>query len=317
MLEATSIGQKSYFATSSAHLVGMDSIWCLFFNESMMDDLGLTYPYQLVRDGKWTLDEMQKYTSAAANLNGASDFSMNGNSPAIYGCTSFADGTSKFIYGVGGSYFSKDKNDMPVFNAESERFVNSLMKLSSYLSTPGEYLRSNNESIPETSYITYFKQQKALFLAAETKAAQTLRDMEQSFGIIPFPKADDAQENYQSTCMHQVCVFTIPTTNPEPEKVGLLFDALSWESDDKVLDTYFGVTVEQKGLRNEESIEMLKIIKETRSVDIGIAYQWAAGLEAKLVSTVFSTTPSIASHVATYKESIITAMNKTIDAIKK
>ncbi|MBQ8510463.1 MAG: carbohydrate ABC transporter substrate-binding protein [Clostridia bacterium] len=316
MLKATSIGGKSYFATSSAHLMSLDGIWCLFFNEDMMDDLNLDYPYQTVRDGNWTLEEMRKYTKAAASLNGADSFSKEAGTSAVFGCTSFSGGTAKFLYGVGAQYFSKDKDDMPVFSADSERFANAVEKLASFMSTPGEYLLSDNETFPDTSYVGYFKNQNALFLAAEIKTAQTLRDMEQSFGIVPMPKADDEQENYMATCLTGVCVFTIPTTNPEPEKVGLFFDALSWESDATVLEPYFSVLVEQKGLRNEESIEMLEIIKANRSVDLGIAYSWASALEGRLSSEVFSTTPNIASTVASQKEAVNAAMNKTLEAIK-
>lgn len=64
-LDATSIGGSHYFAMSNAHLMGWDGLWCLLFNENMMDDLGLDYPYQLVRDGKWTLDKLTEYCEAA------------------------------------------------------------------------------------------------------------------------------------------------------------------------------------------------------------------------------------------------------------
>lgn len=65
-LDATSIGGSHYFAMSNAHLMGWDGLWCLLFNENMMDNLGLDYPYQLVRDGKWTLDKLTEYCEAAA-----------------------------------------------------------------------------------------------------------------------------------------------------------------------------------------------------------------------------------------------------------
>lgn len=40
-LDATSIGGSHYFAMSNAHLMGWDGLWCLLFNENMMDNLGL------------------------------------------------------------------------------------------------------------------------------------------------------------------------------------------------------------------------------------------------------------------------------------
>lgn len=87
LLDSTSIRNKNYFATSAAHLMGYDRLWCLFFNESMMDELGLEYPYQLVRDGEWTLDKFSEYCKAAANLNGDDSFVKDADGKAVFGCS--------------------------------------------------------------------------------------------------------------------------------------------------------------------------------------------------------------------------------------
>ncbi len=313
LLDSTSVRGEHYFATSAAHLMSFDGIWCVFFNESMMDNLQLEYPYQLVRDGKWTLDAMRTYTKAAANLNGADSFAKEAGSPAVYGFTSFEHVTMKFIYGADALFVEKDAEDEPVFNGTSEKFVGALQKLNEFFATPGEFFVADSESKPATSYIKYYQDQKSLFLGAEVKAAQQLRGMEQSFGILPYPKLDEEQENYASTALHQCAVFTIPITNAAPEKVGLLFDALSWESEETVVEPYFSLLVEQKGLRNEESIEMLQIIRSTRSFDIGVSYQWVADLESTLRSVLLESNANIASVIASYKGEIET---KIADMLK-
>ena len=75
VLRDTSIGGKHYLASSSAHLMGYDGLWCIYFNEDMTKNLGLEYPYELVRQGKWTLDKLSEYCAAAANLNSDDKFS--------------------------------------------------------------------------------------------------------------------------------------------------------------------------------------------------------------------------------------------------
>ena len=42
----------------------------MLFHAGVFDDYNIEYPYQMVRDGKWTLDELKKSCQAAANLNG-------------------------------------------------------------------------------------------------------------------------------------------------------------------------------------------------------------------------------------------------------
>ncbi len=317
MLEDTSLMGKNYAASSSITMMAWDSMWCLFFNESMMDDLQLEYPYQLVRDGKWTIDELAKYCKAAANLNGADSFALTDTTPAVYGCVSFADVVYKFIYGLGGSVALKDKDDMPYFNADSEAYINIAQKLAEVAGVDGEFCLSASATNTEpTYYQTIYEKQQALFLGAELKTAQLLRNMSQSFGIVPFPKLNEAQENYRSTPVHQLACAMIPITNNAPEKVGLILDALAYESDAKIVNEYFGVMVEQKGLRNQDSIDMLHIIKDTRSFDVGVFYHWSDSLESAMESAVTNGSTAIASEVAAYKSAFETTMNEMLDAMQ-
>ncbi|MCI8387096.1 MAG: hypothetical protein HFE63_01350 [Clostridiales bacterium] len=313
MINDTSIGGKNYFAASSVHLMSWDGLWCLFFNEDMMDSLNIEYPYQLVRDGKWTLDEFSKYCKAAANLNGEDSFTLNANGKSVFGCTSFPSAPMKFTYALGANYVSKDKDDMPIISFDSERFINVCQKLAEYFGRSGEYLNATDETAPDTSYIKMYKDQRAMFIGGEIKMAQVMRDMDQSFGIVPFPKFDEMQDNYRSTALHQEPVFVIPYTNKNPEDVGLVFDALSYESQERVLGPYFSVVVEQKGLRNEESIEMLNIIKDTRSFDIGVSYQWVVSLEELIRKELLQGSSNIASLIEQNKSKIQESINKTVE----
>jgi hypothetical protein len=316
LLDATSIRGYNYFATSAAHLMGFDGLWCLFFNESMMDNLKLEYPYQLVRDGKWTLDKLSEYCKAAANLNGDDSFAINANGKAVYGCTSFHNVVMKFLFGFNVDYVTKNKDDEPVFSCEDENFINACQKLAEYFSRQGEYLKADADSSLDIYYQKFYEKQRTLFLGAELKTAQLLRPMEQSFGIVPFPKLNEAQEQYRSTAVHQCAVFTIPVTNSHPEEIGLIFDALSYESEKRVLEPYFNVLVEQKGLRNEESIEMLNIIKQTRSFDIGVSYQWVVDLETALRDILLKGQTDVAGKIAEHKNAVQEKINKTLSVME-
>lgn len=49
-----------YFAVSDLSLTAFDLTWCLMFNETKMEELNMDKPYDLVRSGKWTLDEFHE-----------------------------------------------------------------------------------------------------------------------------------------------------------------------------------------------------------------------------------------------------------------
>lgn len=310
LLESSSIGGKNYFAASSLHLMSIDGIWCVFFNQNMMDDLGLGYPYELVRSGKWTVSEMLRYIKAASNLNGDdsfSPFSFDGNS--VYGCVSITSGIPKFLYGAGMDYVVNE-NDVLTLNIKSRRFIDVLEKYTPFFSDSGMFV--NVQATGDfasytggiTPYIAAFTQNRALFIGTEVKVANTLRGMEQPFGVLPFPKLDETQENYRSTALHQLSVATIPVTAKSPEDCALLLDVLSCESEKRVLDRFISNTIEQKGLRNEESIEMLGLIRQTLSFDPGVAFQIATDLENKLRDDLVSGSEGFASDIAALENSL-------------
>lgn len=68
--DSCTINGQLYAAVGASQLMYIDSLWCLFLNESMMADLGLDTPYDLVRTGKWTIDRLDEYMNAGAQLNG-------------------------------------------------------------------------------------------------------------------------------------------------------------------------------------------------------------------------------------------------------
>lgn len=49
-----------YFAVSDLSLTAFDLTWCLMFNETKMEELNMDKPYDLVRNGKWTLDKFHE-----------------------------------------------------------------------------------------------------------------------------------------------------------------------------------------------------------------------------------------------------------------
>lgn len=315
-LDATSIGGSHYFAMSNAHLMGWDGLWCLLFNENMMDNLGLDYPYQLVRDGKWTLDKLTEYCEAAANLNGDDSFKCSAQGNSTFGCVSFQHVPMKFLFGLGADFVTKDKNDMPVFDC-GNRFIEACQKLSTFFGKSGVYLAASSDTAEDTYYQNFYEANRALFLGCELKTTGLLRNMNENFGIVPFPKLDENQADYRSTAVHQCAVFTIPVTSTHAEEIGQVFDALSYESDEMVLQPYFSVVVEQKGLRNEDSIDMLNIIKRTRSYDIGVAYQWISSLEEQIRNKIYNGSADVASIIDSNKSKVQENIDKMLTAMNE
>ena len=83
-----------------------------------------------------------------------------------------------------------------------------------------------------------------------------------------------------------------------------------------VLPVYYGNVVEQKGLRNQDSIEMLDIILGSKSIDLGILFGWSNALLESMRDKFFAGTIDIASLIQKQQASIEKKMDKTVEAIQ-
>ena len=315
--EKSLIGDKSklYFASNDFSLVGFDGTLCCYFNENMLADLGLDKPYDLVREGKWTIDRLKEYTTAAANLNGDTSFKWNESGNAVYGLVSYEDCVNGFITGSGENYVTVDSDGQPKLLANAEHFYNVIDKAFSIIGTDGEFLFQNGSG--NSHYEMIFKNNRALFTIAEIKASSKYRDMTETFGIVPIPKYDEAQDRYYSHRTHVCLTMSIPVTNTDPDRTGAILDTFAYLSNRDILPIYYNVKVAQKGLRNEDSIEMLGIISESRGFDIGEGYGWTEDLSAKVNTMLVSTKKNnVVSLVDSNRSKIEESINKTLELMK-
>ena len=72
-----------------------------------------------------------------------------------------------------------------------------------------------------------FMNGQGLFLTESIGKAHIMREMRDDFGILPYPKYDEAQESYQTyICDGNTTGFSIPIT-ADAEKSGMILNALN------------------------------------------------------------------------------------------
>ena len=319
VIDVTTFNGELYFASGAGNLMAFDSMWCLFFNETMMEDHQLELPYDLVREGKWTIDELTKYCKAVASLNGDDSFTWSKDGSCIYGISSHQNAPEHFWFSADEFTVDVDKNENITFALGSDRFYGVMEKLAAMLDGKEGYtLKASNTDFDADAggYVYVFTTGRSLFMTGEIKAAQLMRDMNDNFGIVPFPKYDETQAQYYTSLVSQLFYFTIPTTNTCVERTATIAEYLTRDSYLDVIPLYYGNTVEQKGLRNEDSIEMLEIMRQTRAVDIATIFNWNATLRSTLNGKLFSGNASVASDIAAQKSQVEAEMQKFLDFLK-
>lgn len=282
-----SVNGKLYLATSAFQLSAYDATWALFFNEDMLKDKQLELPYESVKDGTWTLDKFSEYVIAVSNLNGDDSFSWDPSGNAVYGVSAHELSIHFFASGAGIVYATNTEDGKFLVEQGSEKYFNTFEKLAYVLDeTTG---RTHVGSIhTQYSNMTCYQTGRALFFPCGFDAARGLiKAVDFDFGVVPFPKYDEEQDGYNSMVDMHSLYMCIPSQNKDAEVVGQMVDLLSFESYRTVVPVYYDLVVEQRGLINDESREMLPYINAGRTADFAIVYDVAQQLTGETAQYIY------------------------------
>ena len=273
-----SIANKLMVTAGELTIMDNNATWCIQFNKDLATDLQLPDLYELVKEGKWTIDAMRAYAeNASIDLNGDGVH----NEFDQWGVSGEATNSMFFMMGAGVTNFEKDENDIPVLIAGTEKYVDAF-----YLgnSVTGDFdlclnvdhgtLRSQYTDVWADCMDKAFSEGRVLFSCAGMNRVTLFRDMEADFGVLPMPKYDEAQEEYLSpVSMWCTSLISVPVTASNQERTGIIIEALSAESMYTLTPAYYDITLQGKAVRDEESADMLDIIFESRIFDLGNMYQ--------------------------------------------
>jgi hypothetical protein len=96
--------------------------------------------------------------------------------------------------------------------------------------------------------------------------------MDGDFGILPWPKYTEDQDNYYSHASDVFTLFAIPGQTDDPEFCGTVTDALSAESKYSVIPAFYDVVLKGRTAKDEQSSAMLDIIRDHLHFDFVFAH---------------------------------------------
>jgi hypothetical protein len=126
-----------------------------------------------------------------------------------------------------------------------------------------------NGEVESTEMMQQWMSGRIMLFEGLLKYAAYMRDMKDDFGIIPLPKYDEAQAAYYSTPGAGINFFAVPVTVKDTECVSAVLEGLAILGHQDIIPTYYEIVLKSKYSRDEESAEMLDIIRENIIVDFG------------------------------------------------
>lgn len=311
---------RCFGASSKLTLMPFDLTWCLFFNENMMDDLGLEKPYSLVDDMQWTMEKMFDYVKAGtiSGSNGSHDY--ENDMTAICGVAAHTDATPYFVF-AGANPFMKvnEKGDI-LSNVQNERLYNTIELVQDIFSASNGYsnlgvIRPNDPNA-HFGCNNMFAGERALFVTAEVKSASKFRDeMESTYGVLPFPMYDTIQGRYYSP-VGSPALIVVPNLQADLARTGLILDALSFESE-PVMDLYYNQIVTHRNVLNPESERMINLIHDTLSVEFGMFYSFTNHYMDELQKAIRAENANPAGMGETEADTIDLRVEKFLESLNK
>ncbi|MBE6656843.1 MAG: hypothetical protein E7604_00190 [Ruminococcaceae bacterium] len=274
------VGGKLYFTTGDISILDNECTMVLFFNKQLLADNDLGDPYAMVHDGKWTLDAMfAMCTGLSADLNGDG---VQKNDDDRFGLFCAFNLPHSLYFGTGERIVTTDSAGELQLVMNNERSAGAVTKILENCLNTVHMTGDFNESVKA------FTEGRLLMAGWALTDINSIRDCQFDFGILPYPKYNEEQEEYYSLISTILTPgVSIPVTNNEPEKAGLILEALAYYSVDSLTHAYYDTALNNRYVRDEDSGEMLDIIFASRVYDFGFIYD--VGGMGMMIQNMFQT----------------------------
>lgn len=315
MNKDVSIGGQYYYAFGGLDLSHLDYTHMMTFSKDMVTDYGLENFYDLVKEGKWTLDKMEEAMSIVSY-----DPDVKKDEPTdIYGFVSTAKQIlPNFWEAAGAKSIDKDADDTLYYAIPgNENFATIVDHIFTLLWDTGYWKQTKDDSNVDPDMTSLMEEGRMLFGDTTFHYVKTLRDIDADFGLIPYPKWDDTQQEYMSRAEGGIRCPMVPITVSDPEYVSIIMEALSFAGYTELLPAYFDEGLKGKVSRDEESAAMLDIIYDTRVYDLGDCI-WVSDIRDGFILTMFKNNKrDLASTVEKNRNKIETSLEEAMEVTKQ
>lgn len=292
---------KLYWISGDINVYDDFAVEVLFANKTILEENGFGLPYQDVLEGKWTIERMYEMAKACEK-----DVDGNGKMVVgkdIVGHIECNDHIKHWIYAMGEKSCDIDSEGNLEVNILTESHISAVDTLFNYMV---------EKQMTYTANWDQFFKGTVVFCGNMLGPINSLREMEDDFGVIPMAKKNEEQENYGHYVSNGwTTAYAVPMTNKDPDRTGIILEVLCGFSTDTVRSALYDVLFAAKLVRDTESVEMLNIIFDTKSYDWAVDFSWGGNF-ANLYNGIYNTKNNTYVSGATKSQKII---NKMLDKV--
>ena len=315
LTDAMSIGNVPFFAVGAFNTSGYEYTHLLAFNKELAANNDFDI-YGAVKNGSWTFSTMREMMKAVvSDING--DGTMDREDR--YGLLSAAKQILPcFWISAGQESMKMDTNDYPVFSLLSdENFQSVFVEIFDLVYENNAWHHYTDEENVHPDEVNMFINGQGLFIDMPVFYLADLRSMDTDFGLVPYPKYDEAQTEYYSRIegCEQTC---IPVTNVKDlEMTGVILEAMASDSAQHLVPAFYETLLKSKLARDNDSEEMLEIVFGNRVFDWGDTVYCPEIRDGQFSSMMKNNKRDIASIAAKLEKTMSKKINDAITAFEE
>jgi len=263
------VNNRIYLATGDASVVLWENIYALMFNKNMVQIHEIPDLYQLVKTGEWTLPKLMEITKdITQDVDGNGKYDKND----LYGFgTMIGNFTDNYYVSLDIPVTKWDENGYPYLAENSPKMYQAIDLLHSYFHKNNSVFTIEDPWLSNVMEPMFFDD-RLMIMPTMLGDIKNMRNMNTDFGILPYPKWDKEQKEYLTSSHGSFNIFGVPEDAKNPDMSGAVLEALCAESSKKVVPAFYETVLKGKFARDEESAEMLDIIRNGLSATFGYLY---------------------------------------------
>ena len=263
--EDLTISDRLYMLVGDMNTTTLTRMLAVFFNQKTVNESyqGVDL-YQVVNDGKWTMDYLAELISTSwSDLNGDGQADDND----FYGLVTIApsEAYDSVCAGMEIEMMERDQNGNWVFTTNTELLVDKVQKAVNL------YHAGNNAtrfySMDPT--VRKFAEDGAHFavITLDKAMEQILGDMKSDYGVLPMPKYNEEQEMYHTIPQDAFNMISVMGDIQNPAMVSAALELMCAESYKTVTPELFNEVLKYRYMRDDASGQMLDHLRAGLRMD--------------------------------------------------
>ena len=320
IIETVTIGDAVYFITGDAATSVLHYMTAIFYNKALFDDYNIPYPSNDVKNDTWTLDRLITISTGHYQ-----DLDSNGrqSDDDFYGFTTIYYNADGFYTGSNLRLIDHDNDNLLKISEDftSEKAINLVDKLGPWLTSDTCYISRSGAAV---DYYVPFANGNALMcllraFMVDSEGPASLTNATWDYGIVPFPKYDENQENYLTIVGNPFTMFGIMNDIGD-ERMTICSAVLEcWGSEAYRLTTpaVFEICMKLKYSATEVEAEMYDVVRNSVDFDLGRIFAGDLSNMSEMPSKAMTTNASWASQSKQYVKSLNALLKKITDSFIK